>query len=148
MAFRIRLEGANKRLVFPWSAFAAKVAEEVGAMGVLAIKDAAPVAHEGGGRLRDSIMFHRNTKARLIEIIFTADTPYAKWVIEGTQPHIIEARNVKALRFEMGGEINFATSVNHPGTFANPFPERAMRRLEPIIQLKMADLAKKSIRST
>lgn len=38
---------------------------------------------------------------------------------KGTRPHTIRARNRQALRFEAGGDIVFAKSVQHPGTKAN-----------------------------
>ena len=40
---------------------------------------------------------------------------------EGTSPHLIEPKNGKVLRFEMGGQEVFATRVFHPGTRPNPF---------------------------
>lgn len=46
---------------------------------------------------------------------------YALPVHQGTPPHVIRPRNAQALRFEAGGEVVFATVVNHPGTAARPF---------------------------
>lgn len=40
---------------------------------------------------------------------------------EGTDPHIITAKNAKALRFEIGGKVIFRKSVHHPGTKATRF---------------------------
>lgn len=41
---------------------------------------------------------------------------------EGTKPHVIRARNAKALRYQgSNGEIVFAKSVNHPGTKPNRY---------------------------
>lgn len=34
----------------------------------------------------------------------------------GTKPHTITARNAKALRFEVGGQVLFRVTVHHPGT--------------------------------
>lgn len=42
-----------------------------------------------------------------------------------TKPHIIEAINGKALRFEMGGKTVFARSVQHPGSL---IPQRSYMR--------------------
>lgn len=49
-----------------------------------------------------------------------ADTDYAQYVAEGTQPHVIVPRSARVLRFEVGGEVVFATRVNHPGNAPNP----------------------------
>lgn len=43
----------------------------------------------------------------------------------GTVPHVIRARNAKALRFQMGGQTVFVRSVNHPGTKPDPYLDRA-----------------------
>jgi len=49
--------------------------------------------------------------------------PYSYFVHEGTAPHIIRARQGKALRFEIDGTVFYRRSVNHPGTEAQPFME-------------------------
>lgn len=46
----------------------------------------------------------------------TNDHHAAVWLDEGTKPHVIEAKNAKALRFEIGGQVLFRKRVNHPGT--------------------------------
>lgn len=40
----------------------------------------------------------------------------AVWLDEGTEPHEIKAKNAKALRFEIGGQVLFRRRVNHLGT--------------------------------
>lgn len=40
----------------------------------------------------------------------------AQFLEYGTKPHIIRARNARALRFEVGSQVVFAKYVNHPGT--------------------------------
>lgn len=61
----------------------------------------------------------------------TASAPYAKFVHEGTRPHVIRARNARALRFfwERQGKVVTLRQVNHPGTAPNPFLTRAMNRV-------------------
>ena len=55
----------------------------------------------------------------------SANTRYAFWVENGTQPHVIRARNAKALRFVQNGAVRFATEVHHPGTAPRPFMQHA-----------------------
>lgn len=43
----------------------------------------------------------------------------ALYLEKGTRPHVIVARNAKALRWQEGGVARFARSVNHPGTKAH-----------------------------
>lgn len=77
------------------------------------------------GRLRDSI--HTSPPRKLsmwtVEGRVTASAPYAKFVHEGTRPHIIRARNAQALRFywPVMGRVVFFKQVSHPGTGATPF---------------------------
>lgn len=59
----------------------------------------------------------------------TSHAPYSAFVHMGTRPHVIRPRNASALRFKMGGETVFATSVNHPGTRARPFLTNAVARV-------------------
>jgi hypothetical protein len=56
--------------------------------------------------------------------------PYAGYVMYGTKPHVIRARRAPALRFYWPkvGRVVFFKKVNHPGTKANRFLERAMNR--------------------
>lgn len=73
----------------------------------------------------------------------TAD--YAVFVHEGTRPHIIRARNAKALHFfwEWGNREVFAKSVHHPGTRARPFLRNAATRTaasDDRIELEYVDL--------
>jgi hypothetical protein len=51
------------------------------------------------------------------------------YIIEGTRPHVIRARNAQALHFywaKMGQDV-FFKSVQHPGTKPNDFPATAWR---------------------
>jgi hypothetical protein len=48
------------------------------------------------------------------------------YVINGTSPHQIRPRTRQALRFTVGGRIVFAKLVNHPGTQANDFLNKAL----------------------
>jgi hypothetical protein len=66
--------------------------------------------------------------------------PLGGWIMDGTPAHIIAAHG-RALRFEIGGNTIFARSVNHPGTKANPFHERALTRWRPEAQSKLHFIA-------
>lgn len=78
------------------------------------------------GNLRDSL----GIKIDGDRVIIGADptkAPYAIYVELGTKPHVIEAKNGKALAFQMGGQQVVVRKVNHPGTKANPFMEEAFQ---------------------
>lgn len=59
--------------------------------------------------------------------IIKVEHPAALYVLNGTRPHRIVPRTKKALRFTVGGQVVFATVVNHPGTKANNFLKDALR---------------------
>lgn len=69
------------------------------------------------GRLRQSIQVRTSGK----NITVGPDTPYAAFVEFGTKPHVIEAKNKKALAFMVGGRAVVVKKVNHPGTKAQPY---------------------------
>ena len=69
------------------------------------------------GRLRASIVgTYRGYRGKV-----TAKAPYAKFVHEGTKPHIIAARRAQALSFVCKGVRVFKRYVKHPGTEKRPF---------------------------
>ncbi|WP_225994547.1 hypothetical protein [Streptomyces sp. SS1-1] len=59
--------------------------------------------------------------------IIKVDHPAAIYVLNGTRPHRIVPRTKKALRFTVGGQVVFATVVNHPGNKPNNFLKEALR---------------------
>jgi hypothetical protein len=77
--------------------------------------------------LRDSIAEVPPTMSgrTLIKGSVIATAPHAQFVHDGTQPHVIRARNASALVFQVGGRTIFAKSVRHPGTRARPFLREA-----------------------
>lgn len=136
---------------FSWTRAAVAWMDEAGPLVREALKREAPVAKatpdgRKGGRLRDSIRYERETAAGNVTGIFTANVPYARYVLEGTGPHVITAQAARALRFYPGGEGTpvFRRSVNHPGTKANPFNERALLPLEPLLRRTFADAVRAS----
>lgn len=82
------------------------------------------------GRLRASI---RAEQPRFFSlrgsVTVGSDVEYAGFVNDGTKPHRIRPRNAKVLRFNVGGRTVFARVVNHPGTKAKPFLDRALREV-------------------
>lgn len=59
------------------------------------------------------------------QYLVKASAKHAIYIEEGTKPHIIKAKNAKALRFLSGGKVVYAKQVFHPGTKASPFMETA-----------------------
>jgi hypothetical protein len=63
--------------------------------------------------------YRNSIKAKLIRpetLQVEATAPYAAVLEKGSRPHKIVARRASALRFEVGGRVVYARSVNHPGT--------------------------------
>jgi hypothetical protein len=58
--------------------------------------------------------------------IVISDHPATHFVLHGTKPHVIVARNKKMLRFVVSGKVVYARMVHHPGTKANNFLMKAM----------------------
>lgn len=83
------------------------------------------------GKLKGSISLPVQIDALTFGIGIGAE--YWKYVQFGTKPHMIFPVNVSALKFKVGGKTVFAKSVNHPGTAANPFIDRAIDSTEPRI---------------
>lgn len=122
-------------------------ADEVGPLVRAGLKAKAPVAKQGAGagRLRDSIRYERNTTSGGVTLSFTAYVPYAKYVIEGTPPHLIRARAARYLHWKDGSGDHFAKQVNHPGTRPNDFPRRAIGPLEPLIRKRFAEILNQAL---
>jgi len=80
------------------------------------LRDAAPVAAESGGTMRDSIRVNPIPFGLEVEV----PTDYASYTIEDTQPHEIAARRASALRFFWPAvgppQPRFFQRVQHPGT--------------------------------
>lgn len=128
---------------FSWAKTATTWADEVGPLVRSALKDKAPVGKgERAGRLRDAIRYERATNLGegLVTLTFASNTPYTRYVIDGTRPHLITAKAARALRWQWYGHapgaIAFAKSVHHPGTKPNPFNERAVFPLTGMLHEK------------
>lgn len=77
------------------------------------------------GRLRASI----KSTTTVYKSTISTNVKYAKFVHDGTNPHIIRPVRRQALRFTVGGQVVFAKFVNHPGTRSRPFLTRALRQI-------------------
>lgn len=92
------------------------------------------------GKLANSTRFQivGGTGAQALEVRQGAKTIdgafYGQFVREGTEPHIIRARNARALRFQIRSTTVFAKSVKHPGGKANPYHVRTLKQMGSKIQ--------------
>lgn len=86
-----------------------------------------------------------------------SDVPYFDYVVGGTRPHTIEAKNAKALGpfifstyqgQRIGGYVrkskgidglSFFKSVQHPGTVPNDYPSRALESAETRMESRIQD---------
>lgn len=106
--------------------------EAVGKTGITiqaaAMKEAPVNKGQGGGKggrggnLRQSITFK---KLGIASGVVEVGSEYGVYVHEGTRPHVIEVKNKKILANKRTGQL-FGRRVNHPGTKANPFMQRAV----------------------
>lgn len=80
------------------------------------------------GRLRASIgpATYSRTWTLRPQATIAADVSYARYVHDGTRPHVIRPRNAQVLRFRVGTRWVFARVVHHPGTRPRPFLDRAL----------------------
>lgn len=86
------------------------------------------------GRLRANTRVVIETRALGVTGSLVNTVDYARFVHDGTQPHVIRPKNRRgrngrdpALRFRVGGQVVYARVVNHPGTRARPFLARPMQ---------------------
>lgn len=78
---------------------------------------------DAGPHLRDTIIRRMNVGADGVEMEVGSESPHALYHHEGTEPHIIKAKNVSTLFFywpKVGGFV-WPTIVHHPGTKANHY---------------------------
>ena len=95
-----------------------------------------------GGALQRSIRYDVRELGELVQgRVFSRGIVYAAIHEFGgkTRPHLIEAKNAKALHFMMDGKEVFAKYVNHPGS---KIPERSylrssLREMEPEIRREL-----------
>lgn len=133
MTISVSVSGTDRSLKFNWPAAAVSWAETVTPTALAMMRASAPFRT---GYLRQHISAHTETAAGSVQVVLYTTAPYARFIIGGTRPHVIEPRNAKALRWIAhsghGGPV-FAMRVQHPGTKANDFPARAIEPLTPML---------------
>lgn len=140
------LDKADKIGRFSFAVAARTWADEIEPIVAGALKAAAPVGNgPTAGRLRDSIS-NRRTGSVIVQ--FTTGVPYATYVMRGTRPHTIAPRNAKALYWSDSGGSHFARLVHHPGTKPNPFVEKAVRPLMPLLAEKLAATVQRTLQQS
>lgn len=153
MSMTMTVSGADRSLKFDWKAASSAWASDVEPAALRAMKMHAPVGAGAAppapqpGNLRQGIGSRLEPSAAMMWVVLYATAPYAPYVIGGTGPHPIAARNAKALRwFENRGHgpIAFAKSVQHPGTKPNNFPERALAPLQTMILQSFVDAVREA----
>ena len=77
------------------------------------------------GLLRNSI----NSKINSLEGIVSTNTKYARYVEEGTKPHIIRPKNKQYLYWK--GASHPVKQVNHPGSKPKPYMKPALEKEKP-----------------
>jgi hypothetical protein len=108
---------------FQWTKRLVEFADVAGPKFRRLLQQEAPV---DTGRLRNSSRYSRETRIGSVHIRFTANVPYAPFVIGGTKAHRITAVAARTLHWSTGsGSGAFAHSVWHPGTKPDNFPQRA-----------------------
>ncbi len=102
------------------------------------------------GKFKAGIRHQIEMRGKTIMIGYTtAPEPLATFIKGGTRPHDIMPQRGNVLAFfwkdgPQGPATYFFPKVHHPGTRANPYHERALRRWNPIAQ----DVLKKMSKAT
>ena len=103
---------------------------ELRVVGPMVVNRAKVLCPVDTGRLRASIRGQaQRTWTLRPRFVVGSDVEYAEYVHDGTRPHRIPARPGGVLRFVMDGRVVYARYVQHPGTTAKPFLDRAMREV-------------------
>lgn len=109
------------------------------AMGDIALhieREAKQRAPVDTGNLRASIASVIEEIAGGYRAVIGSNVEYAADVEFGTGPHTITGN---PLRFTTGGEVVFATKVNHPGTPAQPYLGPALRASEDYVTRRLKE---------
>lgn len=89
----------------------------------------APVGKTGELRNRLDMSQSRDVRGRYSTgYDVNSNAPHSIYVIKGTRPHVIEGNPLLAFFWPKVGQFVVFPKVNHPGTKANNFLQRALRR--------------------
>jgi len=87
------------------------------------VSDAKDIAPYATGNLQADIqVWDDNIENLEVEVGNSKLAPYARFVHEGTKAHVIRPKTKKALKTPWGPR----KKVNHPGTKANPYLQKAV----------------------
>jgi hypothetical protein len=137
----------NKWSKVPSNAPAAikRLAQTVGTELLGRTKQKAPRGEDritGEAHLQDSLIADYAFGSTEATITILSEVQHARFVIEGTAPHIIEARGGGVLVFQEGGTTVFTRRVNHPGTAPNDFGQEALDSIGPIVDAAVEDFTR------
>jgi hypothetical protein len=132
VSITMTVSGADRSLRFDWPAAARAWGAEVAPPAEGMMRAHAPFRT---GRMRSGISSRTEEGDGSLMVVLYATAPYTPFVVGGTGPHAITARNARALRWAGRGGIgvSFARSVQHPGTKPDDFPETAMAAITPMV---------------
>ena len=113
--------------------------EELRELGRKYIAIAQEEAPKRTGAFARSIRYRTTAETgKRMALSVTMATPLGNYIVFGTHAHIIVPVRAQALHFyTKGGNEVFTRRVRHPGTSPNPFQQRAMKRLEPEIDMAL-----------
>lgn len=105
----------------------------VTAVGVETLVEAGAGTHAKTGRLERSIFKGRITGGWEVGHDGRV-APYARFVHDGSRPHVILPKDRQTLRWPVAGGFAFAKRVNHPGYRGDPWLRRAAREALPLFE--------------
>lgn len=121
-------------------------------LGQIWLEEVRREAPEGKtGKLRSGHSFKTTQTGGRVELRTYAPQPIATWIIKGTKPHLIVARNAKALAFEWANgprstrrnsRMHFYAWVWHPGTKPNDYLGRVHRVWMPFAKEELAKMGR------
>lgn len=143
MSMTMTVSGADRSLRFDWEAASSAWAGEVAPAARSMMRAHAPFRT---GKMRSGIEAREEPSAGRMWVVIYSTAPYTPFVIGGTRPHQITATNARALRWmgRGGMGVNYAKSVQHPGTKPNDFPQTAMAAMTPMILSRFVDAVKEA----
>ncbi len=103
------------------------------AVGVEDLVEAGAAVHAKTGQLERSIFKGRITGGWEVGHDSRV-APYARFVHDGSRPHVILPKDKRTLRWPVPGGFAFAKRVNHPGYSGDAWLRRAATQALPIFE--------------